>query len=128
MSRQARKTFADRLIGSMQEGLDELRSGRTLPEHQVAIPPPPPTLNPKALARLRRNHGMTQSAFAALLNVSEKTVESWEQGARKPSGAVLRLLQVIQNPEIISGRKDTSPVSRPSRKAKSRRDLAKIER
>ena len=33
---------------------------------------------------------MSQSVFARVLNVSTKTVQSWEQGERKPSYAALR--------------------------------------
>ena len=37
--------------------------------------------------------------FAQVLDVSTKTVQSWEQGQRKPSQAALRLIQVFrQNP------------------------------
>jgi putative transcriptional regulator len=42
---------------------------------------------------------MSQAMFARLLNVSPKTVQSWEHGTRKPSQAALRLIQVFeQNP------------------------------
>jgi transcriptional regulator with XRE-family HTH domain len=45
---------------------------------------------------------MSQSAFARLLNVSTKTVQSWEQGTRKPSQATLRLIQVLgQDPRSV---------------------------
>jgi hypothetical protein len=37
-----------------------------------------------------------------MLNVSPKTVQSWEQGDRRPSQAALRLLQVIDaEPKLI---------------------------
>jgi hypothetical protein len=45
---------------------------------------------------------MSQGVFARLLNVSVKTVQSWEQGERKPSHAALRLLQVLaEQPEMV---------------------------
>jgi DNA-binding XRE family transcriptional regulator len=40
---------------------------------------------------------MSQAVFARLLNVSTKTVQSWEQGDRKPSQAALRLIQVFRH-------------------------------
>lgn len=49
---------------------------------------------------------MTQSDLAAYLNVSPKTVESWESGSRQPSGSVCRLLDLLRS----SGR---IPFSRP---------------
>lgn len=55
---------------------------------------------------LRMKFGMTQSDLAAYLNVSPKTVESWEHGSRQPSGSVCRLLDLLRS----SGR---IPFSRP---------------
>ena len=45
---------------------------------------------------------MSQAVFARLLNVSTKTVQSWEQGVRTPSHASRRLLQIYsQHPEAV---------------------------
>jgi hypothetical protein len=46
---------------------------------------------------------MSQSVFAATLNVSPKLVQSWEQGTRRPGRGDLRLLQILdQRPGIVS--------------------------
>ncbi len=37
----------------------------------------------------------SQPIFAMVLNVSTKTVQAWEAAERSPSGASLRLLEVI---------------------------------
>jgi putative transcriptional regulator len=34
--------------------------------------------------------------FARYLNTSESTIEKWETGAKKPSGAALKLLAIVQ--------------------------------
>ena len=39
--------------------------------------------------------------FARFLSVSPKTLQSWEQGGRNPSGTAARLLQVIDRPETL---------------------------
>jgi len=45
---------------------------------------------------------MSQAYFAALLNVSPKTVQSWEQGIREPSDSSLWLLQIVEkNPAVV---------------------------
>jgi putative transcriptional regulator len=65
-------------------------------------PPPPPRLTPKQVAALRRRLKMSQAYFAAVLNVSAKAVQSWEQGIRRPSDAALRILQVIdRRPDVV---------------------------
>jgi len=38
---------------------------------------------------------MSQPIFAKLVNVAVKTLQSWEQGARRPSEAARRLIQVF---------------------------------
>jgi len=58
-------------------------------------PPPPPELSRAEIAALRKRLKMSQAFFAAVLNVSAKAVQSWEQGVRRPSDAALRMLQVI---------------------------------
>ena len=39
------------------------------------------------VVRVRIKSGLSQSEFATALGVSKRTLEQWEQGQRKPSGA-----------------------------------------
>jgi putative transcriptional regulator len=65
-------------------------------------PPPPPELSRAEIAALRKRLKMSQAFFAAVLNVSAKAVQSWEQGVRRPSDAALRMLQVIgRQPSVV---------------------------
>jgi putative transcriptional regulator len=58
-----------------------------------------PQVGAEELMRLRLKNGMSQGVFAHVLNLSTKTVQSWEHGQREPLPAVLRLIQVFrQNP------------------------------
>ncbi|AFL74896.1 helix-turn-helix domain-containing protein [Thiocystis violascens] len=51
---------------------------------------------------IRQRMGLTQDAFAALLGVSPRTLEGWEQGRRQPRGSALALLRVAANhPEAL---------------------------
>jgi putative transcriptional regulator len=52
--------------------------------------------------RIRTQLNMSQAGFARLLQVSSKTVQSWEQGARRPQQSSARLLQFIENPELLT--------------------------
>jgi len=48
------------------------------------------------LKRIRLNNNLTLKTFADCLGVSQKTVESWERGENTPSGALIRLFQILE--------------------------------
>ena len=41
---------------------------------------------------VREKLGLSQQGFAAMLNVSIRTLQAWEQGVRHPSGAAASLI------------------------------------
>lgn len=50
----------------------------------------------------RRKAQLTQEQFAKLLGVSKRTLESWEQGVRRPSGAATSLIRLfIVDPTFV---------------------------
>jgi putative transcriptional regulator len=52
--------------------------------------------------RVRLKSGLSQAQFAAALGVSKRTLEQWEQGRRKPSGAAKQLLKIAErHPEVL---------------------------
>lgn len=52
--------------------------------------------------RARLSSGLSQAAFAALLGVSVRTLQDWEQGRRKPSGAAMTLYKIAERrPEVL---------------------------
>ena len=54
------------------------------------------------VVRVRLNSGLSQAQFAAALGVSKRTLEQWEQGRRKPSGAAKTLLLIAErHPEVL---------------------------
>ena len=48
------------------------------------------------LKSIRLQNNLTQKNFADCLGVSPKTVESWERGRNKPSGASIRMFQIME--------------------------------
>ncbi len=52
--------------------------------------------------RARRTGGLTQEKLAAIMGVSVRTLQGWEQGRRKPSGAARALLAIARaRPEVL---------------------------
>jgi len=68
------------------DGIRELKAGKT--GHIVNVP---------AVAEVRAKTGLSQPRFAALLGVSVRTLQDWEQGRRAPSGAARTLLLIAYN-------------------------------
>jgi putative transcriptional regulator len=68
----------------------------TMAEFDAACLQPVRPLSSRQIKKLREKLDLSQPVFAACLNVSPATVKAWEQGAKKPNGASLRLLQIVE--------------------------------
>jgi len=100
MTAKQRKPLFERLKQGLNEGIAHAKGELTL--RTVDVPQQPPEIDANTLAALRLQAAMSQAVFAKMLNVSTKTLQSWEQGIRKPSDASRRLIQVFSShPEII---------------------------
>jgi len=79
-----------------QETLDAVREIKAGGGKRFAVEPRSP------IVRARLKAGLTQAQFAALLGVSQRTLEQWEQGRRKPSRAAKTLVKVAElHPEVL---------------------------
>ncbi len=60
-------------------------------------------VQPKSqVVRVRLKSGLSQAQFAAVLGVSKRTLEQWEQGRREPTGAAKTLLRIAErHPEVL---------------------------
>ena len=83
------KKFQDDLLESVRQ----MKRGQAARVSNVKIP---------AAAEARARTGLSQQEFAALLGVSARTLQDWEQGRRAPSGAARTLLLVAdRNPHAL---------------------------
>lgn len=51
---------------------------------------------PEAVKALREKERASQAVLARHLNVATSTVSQWERGERRPEGAALKLLSLVQ--------------------------------
>jgi putative transcriptional regulator len=59
-------------------------------------------INVPNVGAVREKTGLSQARFAALLGVSVRTLQEWEQGRRAPSGAARTLLLIAdRNPGAL---------------------------
>jgi putative transcriptional regulator len=85
--------FAE-LLTSVREGGAILR-GEKEPSRKFIVAEPD-------VKHIRETYNLSQSQFAALLGISIKTVQNWEQGRRVPRGPARVLLQVAaKHPEAV---------------------------
>lgn len=87
----------DKEMEQFQKGLlrsaRQMKAGKAARKTQVALSP---------IAQARSRLGMSQVELASLMGVSARTLQDWEQGRRKPTGAAQTLLRVaIAHPEAL---------------------------
>jgi len=74
---------------------DLLQSVREMKAGQVKVVSSP-------VIEARKKIGLSQSQFAALIGVSVRTLQGWEQGRKQPSGAARTLLAIAStNPKAV---------------------------
>ncbi len=71
------------------QSITDMKAGRSTVAHSPVI-------------AARKNSGLSQSQFAALLGVSVRTLQGWEQGRKQPSGAARTLIAIaMRNPQVL---------------------------
>jgi putative transcriptional regulator len=88
MDKELEKFQADLL-----QSVRDMKAGRAARINKV---------EPTTASLARAKVGLSQGAFAALLGVSTRTLQDWEQGRREPTGAARTLLRVAAlHPEAL---------------------------
>ncbi len=88
-------SVAEQIEQGLKEAISHARGELTL--RTTALPLPAPKLSKTRVLAIRKHMGMSQAVFARYLNVPTKTLQSWEQGARKPKAGEARLLQIFES-------------------------------
>jgi putative transcriptional regulator len=89
--------FFKRLKAGLQEGIQFAQGKLDLRTTVI------PSLRAHDIRELRNCLQLSQIVFARILNVSVKTLQSWEQGTRRPSKGTLRLLQIVKERPALVG-------------------------
>ena len=89
LERDGKRDIGAELLQSVRE----MKAGERGRVHRVEISP---------VVEARHKVGLSQTRFAALLGVSKRTLQDWEQGRREPSGAARSLLKVAEKrPDVL---------------------------
>ena len=84
------------LVRDMRDLADHYEGKKKLTLRTFAVVAPVPRFSPPEIVELREARKLSRPLFAQILNVPVVTVRKWESGERTPSGAALRLLQVMR--------------------------------
>lgn len=89
LKRDAERNIAEELLQSVKE----MAAGKSGTIHNISQ---------SEIVAARLSTGMSQDKFADIMGVSVKTLRSWEQGIRNPSGAARTLIKIAQqHPRIL---------------------------
>lgn len=89
LARDAKRDMGAELL----EAIRDVKAGRYGAKYEIDV-------NEVVAARLKT--GLSQAEFAAALHISTRTLQQWEQGRRKPSGAASTLLKIAAlHPSVI---------------------------
>ena len=90
-----RKELFEELLESVKQA-KAIGKGKLKPSRTFKV-------NPRSdIVMTRSKLGLSQSKFAAILGISEDTLQNWEQGRREPTGAAKVLLKIaFKHPEVL---------------------------
>ena len=86
-----------KIMSGIEEIIEDLQGGQPRLTRRTVSIEPVKTFGAADVKRIRTSTGFSQSLFAGYLGVSVKTVEAWEAGTNRPSGAASRLLSMIES-------------------------------
>lgn len=84
------------IVAGLSEAIEDVKSeDKKLKRHTVSIIPVK-DYDAKEIRNIRKKTGLSQKLFAGYMGVSAKTVEAWEAGTNRPSGAASRILNMLE--------------------------------
>lgn len=92
--------MSDSILDVVHQSAQELRDAglmdeMTMREFDALCLPSITPYSASEIKRIRTRSKASQAVFAAYLNTSRSTVQKWEQGVKKPNGAALKLLNLV---------------------------------
>lgn len=91
-----KKEMFDEFLESVRE-MDEIVGGKKKASRSFDYPDP-------EVKAIRESMGYSQARFARTFGVSKRTVENWEQGRRRPTGAARTLLRLVEADPVYARR------------------------
>jgi putative transcriptional regulator len=95
------KTYQSTAMAAIHETMEALRDvgaidKQTMRRFDAACLTPIRPLKPRDIKAIREREHVSQTVFANYLNVTSSLVSKWERGEKRPSGASLKLLSLVE--------------------------------
>ena len=95
------KQYRSNIMAAIHETAEDLHEAGlmdkcTMREFDELCLTPIRPLIPDEIRKIRERENVSQSVFANYLNVSKGIISKWECGEKRPSGASLKLLSLVE--------------------------------
>lgn len=84
------------IMTGLVEAVADAKSKEKKLKRRVVSVVPVKDYDAKEIQKIRKKTGLSQKLFAGYMGVSPKTVEAWEAGINRPSGAASRILSMME--------------------------------
>jgi putative transcriptional regulator len=93
--KQKKSNVAASIVTGLSQALEHERGTSPSRVSTVTVEPVPQYTSSR-IRMIRSRLHLTQRIFAAVLGVSQKTVEAWESGKNKPNGPAQRMISLME--------------------------------
>ena len=95
------KKYRSEAMAALHETMEALHDvgaidKRTMRRFDAACLTPVRQLTPQEIKAIREREHVSQMVFANYLNVTSSLVSKWERGEKRPAGASLKLLSLVE--------------------------------
>ena len=101
------KKYKSEAMAAIHEMMVDLHAGgaidkKTMRHFDEACLTPIKPLKPEEIKAIREKEQVSQTVFANYLNVTSSLISKWERGEKRPSGASLKLLTLVEKNGLAS--------------------------
>jgi putative transcriptional regulator len=94
------KKYRSKILAVIHETVADLNRGvpmdqKTMRKFDALCLTPIQEMSPRKIRALRTREKASQTVFAAYLNVTPGLISKWERGEKRPQGASLKLLSLV---------------------------------
>ncbi len=91
----------DSIMNGLNDAIEDAKGKENKLKRRVVTIVPVKEYDADEVKKIRNSTGLSQKLFASYMGVSDKTIEAWEKGINRPSGAASRILNMMEMDENL---------------------------